>query len=192
MDDEKRTWKYDTASESEILFWDIWPDFIPYPEELQDAGRKDQEAWVYENGYRFYTIIRPEQLIETGVYIGPITAQGDPIDFPVHILRQGPYRVEDVRVGGSFPGAFFQLHDSDTWKELLIDWGVTELYTIYLDDHRTVFSPQVGTIFFGAGPGPQGFRHVLKTYGKGGATAVEETSLGRIKKTFAIPFSIRK
>ena len=50
VDDEKRTWKYDTASESEILFWDIWPDFIPYPEELQDAGRKDQEAWVYEKG----------------------------------------------------------------------------------------------------------------------------------------------
>ena len=72
VDDEKRTWKYDTASESEILFWDIWPDFIPYPEELQD---KDKEAWAYENGYGFYTIIRPEQLIEEGAYIGPITAR---------------------------------------------------------------------------------------------------------------------
>ena len=194
VDDEKRTWKYDTASESEIPFWDIWPDFIPYPEELQDTrDNKEREAWAREHEYGFYLISNLNGW-KDGVHAGPVVVAGIDITdiFRVTIHRHGPYRPEDVGSVPHFPGAFFQLHDSDTWKELLIDWGVTELYTICLDDHRTVFSPQVGTIFFGAGPGPQGFRHVLKTYGKGGATAVEETSLGRIKKTFAIPFSIRK
>ena len=85
VDDEKRTWKYDAASESEILYWDIWPDFIPYPEELQDAGRKDKEAWAYENGYGFYFILSRDNLLEDGVHLGPITAIGVTSIEPVFI-----------------------------------------------------------------------------------------------------------
>ena len=201
VDDEGKTWKYDAETESEVLYWDMWVDQEPFPEELtgQDdyETRDAQETWVNDNGYAFFTVESlTEDLVfflEYGWHAKQVVVNGWMVPHPFDVLRHGPYGLEELEsISRDFLGAWKEKlgQTGNTWRELLIDWGVTEVYGFYYYPHSfVIISPEIGTLYHAGYVKRRLYNeYIVLKYERGViATSVEDISLGRLKDMLGDP-----
>ena len=193
VDDERRTWKYDADTESEVLYWniwDLWTASVPIPENAPSPTSREFDGFLTHNQFLGIRSIN-DDLVE--IFIKPLIAKGEQLQSIIYpyIWRYGPYGLEELELAsGIFIGNWTNSADRDeiTWRELLIDWGVTEVYGFYngfSEDHQNlIMAPEVGTLHYVTWT--QGFfdEYVLLAKDQH-VTAVEDISLGRLKKMHA-------
>ncbi len=193
VDDEGRTWQYDPETQSETLYWDIWIDPIPLPEELTSWDA--QTAWFEANGYgRYFFSSHPDPMhpLGYGGYDRPFVSSGRDF-FNIEMLRLGPFGLEleslkQLGLDGD-TGA-----TTEMWRALLLDWGVSEVYRFSFKFEELIISPQIGTLFCSYRLNPlSSYTRRLKSYERlGRATAVGNISFGRLKAMLAVPSTQQK
>ena len=131
--------------------------------------------------------------MEYGWHAKQVVLNGRMAPHPYDVLRHGPYGPEELEsISRDFLGAWKEKlgQTGNTWRELLIDWGVTEVYGFYYYPHSfVIISPEIGTLYH-AGYGKHWLsnEYIVLKYERGViATSVEDISLGRLKDMLGDP-----
>ena len=150
VDEEKRTWRYDTEAESEKVVWDIWGPLEYKTIEFPLPGLSQLEP----------AIERPvidEYACEYACFSrhGPFVWRPDPE------YEEGYAWISTIEVGtvrhDSYLGYFIYVPFVWSYDDLikLPDWGITELYvfqdtpygTEYVPKETLVVAPNVGVVY---------------------------------------------
>ena len=185
VDDERRTWKYDPDTEREVLYWDmdiLWAEPVPIPNDIPDDSI---ENWLRENQYYGLYLNDLEEVVLTK----PLVANGEEIHvlydgIVAGITRFGPLGLDDfsrILVAADWPASGW---DGNKWGRELMDRGVTDIYIFDFQIPEENPYLVIGVLYYAYGSWSSSVGYLLIA-DEQRVTAVEDISLGRLKKMHA-------